>query len=114
MEIFFSASSNPVNTEFLTLLKQNCWPESTQGLPRQTNENPSSGSTQGQAESRLKKYLQQKQLHVNKQIHAEVVELVDTQDSGSCARKGVLVRVQSSAPTSYVTYLSHKSYISTK
>jgi hypothetical protein len=29
---------------------------------------------------------------------AEVVELVDTQDSGSCARKGVLVRVQSSAP----------------
>ena len=38
------------------------------------------------------------QLHGKRQIHAEVVELVDTQDSGSCARKGVLVRVQSSAP----------------
>jgi hypothetical protein len=31
-------------------------------------------------------------------FRAEVVELVDTQDSGSCARKGVLVRFQSSAP----------------
>ncbi len=29
---------------------------------------------------------------------AEVVELVDTQDSGSCAGNRVLVRVQSSAP----------------
>lgn len=30
--------------------------------------------------------------------NAEVVELVDTQDSGSCAGNRVLVRVQSSAP----------------
>ncbi len=32
---------------------------------------------------------------------AEVVELVDTQDSGSCAGNRVLVRVQSSAPQRY-------------
>ena len=37
-------------------------------------------------------------LHARNYLRADVVELVDTQDSGSCARKGVLVRVQSSAP----------------
>ena len=39
------------------------------------------------ARSRLKRY-------------AEVAELVDAHDSGSCARKGVEVRVFSSAPPS--------------
>jgi hypothetical protein len=37
-------------------------------------------------------------IHPKKIIYAEVAELVDAHDSGSCARKGVEVRVFSSAP----------------
>ena len=37
-------------------------------------------------------------IHPKKIIYAEVAELVDAHDSGSCARKGVEVQVLSSAP----------------
>ena len=38
-------------------------------------------------------------IHPKKIIYAEVAELVDAHDSGSCARKGVEVQVLSSAPS---------------
>ena len=38
-------------------------------------------------------------------FRAEVVELVDTQASGACTRKGVLVQVQSSVPIKEIKVL---------